>query len=150
MRPIYAVLAIRMIRLARFDLARSERLSRDGDEAFERSRERMRLADAWAVRAEPPSRASLRGCMSTPAQMRLRGTHGTGVEGRHKPARKFYNRPVGRFNSWLKSCTCRWKPIQRCIHARFGGLRDTPGPRAWRSALGRRGILYSVRNDAGY
>ena len=60
MRLIYTFLAVRMIRLARFDLARSERLYRDGDEAFERSRERVRLADALAVRAELPSRASLR------------------------------------------------------------------------------------------
>nr|WP_244625525.1 hypothetical protein [Methylobacterium mesophilicum] len=50
---IYAFLAIRMIRLARFDLARSERLHRDGDEAFARSRERVRLADALAMRAKP-------------------------------------------------------------------------------------------------
>ena len=52
MRLIYAFLAIRMIRLARFDLYRSERLYRDGDEAFERSRERVRLADALAARAD--------------------------------------------------------------------------------------------------
>jgi hypothetical protein len=59
MRLIYTFLAIRRIRLARFDLARSERLYRDGDEAFERSRERVRLADAFAARADLPSRASL-------------------------------------------------------------------------------------------
>jgi hypothetical protein len=60
MRLIYAFLAVRMIRLARFDLARSERLYRDGDEAFARSRERVRLADALAARADLPSRAALR------------------------------------------------------------------------------------------
>ncbi|WP_267356479.1 MULTISPECIES: hypothetical protein [unclassified Methylobacterium] len=60
MRLIYTFLAIRMIRLARFDLYRSERLHRDGDEAFERSRERVRLADGLATRAGLPSRAALR------------------------------------------------------------------------------------------
>ena len=52
MRLIYAFLAIRMLRLARFDLARSERLHRDGDDAFDRSRERVRLAEVLAARAE--------------------------------------------------------------------------------------------------
>ena len=51
MRLIYTFLAIRMIRLARFDLYRSERLHRDGDQAFERSRERVRLADGLVARA---------------------------------------------------------------------------------------------------
>jgi len=51
MRLIYALLAIRMLRLARFDLARSERLNRDGDEAFARSRKRVQLADALVARA---------------------------------------------------------------------------------------------------
>ena len=51
MRLIYTFLAIRMIRLARFDLYRSELLHRDGDEAFERSRERVRRADALVARA---------------------------------------------------------------------------------------------------
>jgi hypothetical protein len=49
---IYAFLAIRMIRLARFDLARSDMLYRNGDKAFARSRERVRLADALAARAD--------------------------------------------------------------------------------------------------
>ena len=60
MRLIYAFLAIRMLRLARFDLARSDRLHRDGDEAFARSRERVRLAEVLAARAELPSQAALR------------------------------------------------------------------------------------------
>jgi hypothetical protein len=60
MRLIYAFLAIRMLRLARFDLARSDMLYQSGDEAFERSRERVRLADSLAARADLPSRASLR------------------------------------------------------------------------------------------
>jgi hypothetical protein len=58
MRLIYAWLAIRMPRLARFDLARSERLYRDGDEAFERSR--VRLAEALAARADLPPPAAMR------------------------------------------------------------------------------------------
>lgn len=60
MRLIYAFLAIRMLRLARLDLARSERLHRDGDDAFARSRERVRIADALAARAGRPTLASLR------------------------------------------------------------------------------------------
>ena len=60
MRLIYTFLAIRMIRLARFDLARSERPYRDGDEAFERSWERAQMADAPAARADLPSRSALR------------------------------------------------------------------------------------------
>ena len=69
MRLIYAFLAIRMIRLARFDLARSERLHRDGDDAFERSRERVRLADALAARADLPSRAAIKRWMATRSGM---------------------------------------------------------------------------------
>jgi hypothetical protein len=60
MRVIYAFLAVRMLRLARFDLARSERLYLDGDEAFKRSRERVRLAEALAARADLPSLAAMR------------------------------------------------------------------------------------------
>ena len=60
MRLIYAFLAIRMLRFARFDLARSERLHRDGDDAFERSRERVRLAEVLAARAELSSRTAVR------------------------------------------------------------------------------------------
>ena len=60
MRLIYAVLAIRIIRLVWFDLARSERLHRDDDEAFARSRDRVQLADALAARADLPTLASLR------------------------------------------------------------------------------------------
>ena len=59
MRLIYAFLAIRMLRLARFDLYRSERLHRDGDDAFDRSRERVRLAEVLAARTELPSRRAL-------------------------------------------------------------------------------------------
>ncbi|MCJ2133313.1 hypothetical protein MKK69_04410 [Methylobacterium sp. J-026] len=59
MRLIYAFLAVRMLRLARFDLARSERLYHDGDEAFERSRDRVRQAEALADRADLPSLASM-------------------------------------------------------------------------------------------
>ncbi len=60
MRVIYAFLAVRMLRLARFDLARSERLYRDGDDAFEQSRERVRQAEALADRADLPSLAAIR------------------------------------------------------------------------------------------
>ena len=60
MRVIYAFLAVQMLRLARFDLARSERLYRDGDDAFERSRERGRQAEALADRADLPSLAAIR------------------------------------------------------------------------------------------
>ena len=52
MRLFYAFFAIRLLQLARFDLARSERLHRDGDAAFGRSRERVRLAEVLAARAE--------------------------------------------------------------------------------------------------
>ncbi|WP_345821016.1 hypothetical protein ABC766_02515 [Methylobacterium fujisawaense] len=52
MRLIYAFLAVRMLRLARFDLARSDMLHRSADEAFERSRDRVRLAEVLAARAE--------------------------------------------------------------------------------------------------
>jgi hypothetical protein len=61
MRLIYAFLAVRMLRLARFELARSERLHIDGDEAFARSRDRVRQAEALADRANLPSLASMRG-----------------------------------------------------------------------------------------
>ena len=60
MRLIYAFLAVRMLRLARFDLARFDMLYRSGDEAFERSRERVRIAEVLAARADLPSRALLR------------------------------------------------------------------------------------------
>ncbi|MDP4005339.1 hypothetical protein [Methylobacterium sp. NEAU K] len=60
MRLIYGFLAIRMIRLARYDLARSDMLYRNGDEAFERSRDRVRQAKAPADRADLPSLASMR------------------------------------------------------------------------------------------
>jgi hypothetical protein len=50
LRLISTVLAVWMLRLARFDLARSERLHLDGDEAFGRSRERVRQAEALAAR----------------------------------------------------------------------------------------------------
>jgi hypothetical protein len=60
MRLIYAFRTIRMMRHAPFEPAQSERLSHDGDDAFARSRERVRLADAWALRAALPSRAALR------------------------------------------------------------------------------------------
>ncbi len=54
MRLIYTFLAIRMIRLARFDIARSERLTDDAQEAFARAGERARLADRLMVRAGLP------------------------------------------------------------------------------------------------
>ncbi|MDP4006925.1 hypothetical protein [Methylobacterium sp. NEAU K] len=52
---IYAFLAIRMIRLARSDLR-----YRNGDEAFERSRDRVRQAEVLADRADLPSLAAMR------------------------------------------------------------------------------------------
>ncbi|MGH1590430.1 hypothetical protein ACRBEV_21460 [Methylobacterium phyllosphaerae] len=58
MRLIYAFLAVRMLRLARFDLAKSDMLYRSGDEAFERSRERVRIAEALAAQAELSSLAA--------------------------------------------------------------------------------------------
>jgi len=60
MRVIYAFLAVRMLRLARFDLARSTMLYRDGDAAFAQSRDRVRRAEALAARADLPSLASMR------------------------------------------------------------------------------------------
>lgn len=51
MRLIYSFLAIRMIRLARFDVARSELLYADADAAFARAKQRARLADELAVRS---------------------------------------------------------------------------------------------------
>lgn len=60
MRVIYAFLAVRMLRLARFDLARSDMLYRDGDAAFARSRDRVRRAEALAARADLPSLSSMR------------------------------------------------------------------------------------------
>jgi hypothetical protein len=60
MRVIYAFLAVRMLRLARFDLARSDIPHRNGGEAFGRSRERVRLAEALAARADLPSLAAMR------------------------------------------------------------------------------------------
>jgi hypothetical protein len=50
LRLISTVLAVWMLHLARFDLARSERLHLDGDEAFGRSRERVRQTEALAAR----------------------------------------------------------------------------------------------------
>ena len=55
MRLIYAFLAIRMIRLARFDLSRHERLMADADAALSRSRDRVRIAESLAARADLPS-----------------------------------------------------------------------------------------------
>ncbi|MHB2208025.1 hypothetical protein [Methylobacterium sp. CM6257] len=60
MRVIYAFLTVRMLRLARFDLARSDILHRNGGEAFGRSQERVRLTEALAVRADLPSLAAMR------------------------------------------------------------------------------------------
>ncbi|WP_020092310.1 hypothetical protein [Methylobacterium sp. 285MFTsu5.1] len=60
MRVIYAFLAVRMLRLARFDLFRHERLMADADAALARSRDRVRIAEALAARADLPPRALLR------------------------------------------------------------------------------------------
>jgi hypothetical protein len=51
MRLIYAFLAMRMIRLARFDVARSELLYADAEAAFARAKGRARLADELALRS---------------------------------------------------------------------------------------------------
>ncbi|MGH1588021.1 hypothetical protein ACRBEV_06285 [Methylobacterium phyllosphaerae] len=59
MRVIYAFLAVRMLRLARFDLFRHELLMADADAALAQSRQRMRLAETLAARADFPTRASL-------------------------------------------------------------------------------------------
>jgi hypothetical protein len=60
MRVIYAFLAIRMLRLARFDLARHDKLMADADAALARSRERLRQAEALTARADLPSLAAMR------------------------------------------------------------------------------------------
>ncbi|KAA0113525.1 hypothetical protein CIW48_29665 [Methylobacterium sp. P1-11] len=60
MRLIYAFLAVRMLRLARFDLARHDALIADADAALAQSRERVRLAEALAARADLPSLAAMR------------------------------------------------------------------------------------------
>jgi hypothetical protein len=46
--------------LVQYNLALSERLYRDGDEAFEPSRERVRLAEALAARVNLLSLATMR------------------------------------------------------------------------------------------
>ncbi|MFC6791951.1 hypothetical protein ACFQE0_21555 [Methylobacterium komagatae] len=51
MRLILSLLAVAQIRLARHDLARSDLLMRDADEAFARSRRRVDLANDFARRA---------------------------------------------------------------------------------------------------
>jgi hypothetical protein len=60
MRLIYAFLAVRMLRLARFDLSRHDMLMADADAALARSRERVRQAEALAARADLPSLAAMR------------------------------------------------------------------------------------------
>jgi hypothetical protein len=60
MRVIYAFLAVRMLRLARFDLYRHEVLMADADDALARSRQRVQQAEALAARADLPSLASMR------------------------------------------------------------------------------------------
>ncbi|MGC5779851.1 hypothetical protein [Methylobacterium sp. NFXW15] len=51
MRLILSLLAVAQIRLARHDLARSDLLMREADEAFARSRRRVGLANDLARRA---------------------------------------------------------------------------------------------------
>jgi hypothetical protein len=51
MRLIFSVLAIAQVRLARWELYRSDRLMSDADEAFARSRQRVDLANSLARRA---------------------------------------------------------------------------------------------------
>jgi hypothetical protein len=60
MRVIYAFLAVRMLRLARPDLARHDMLIADADTALARSRQRVRQAEALAARADLPSLAAMR------------------------------------------------------------------------------------------
>jgi hypothetical protein len=60
MRVIYAFLAVRLLRLARLDLARHERLIADADVVLTRGRQRVRQAEALAARADLPSLAATR------------------------------------------------------------------------------------------
>jgi hypothetical protein len=57
---IYACLAVRMLRLARFDLFRHELLMADADAALARSRDRVRISETLAARADLPSLAARR------------------------------------------------------------------------------------------
>jgi hypothetical protein len=52
--------AARMLRLARFDLFRHERLMAAADAALARSREQVRQAEALAARADLPPLAAVR------------------------------------------------------------------------------------------
>jgi hypothetical protein len=60
MRLIYAFLAVRMLRLARFELFRHEMLMADADAALVRSRQRVCQAEALAARADLPPLAATR------------------------------------------------------------------------------------------
>lgn len=51
MRLILSILAVAQIRLARHDLARSDMLMQDAEEAFARSKRRVDLANELARRA---------------------------------------------------------------------------------------------------
>ena len=51
MRLIFAFLAIAQVRLSKLDLARSDMLAEQADEALRRGEERMRLAFQLAARA---------------------------------------------------------------------------------------------------
>jgi hypothetical protein len=51
MRLIFSILAVAQVRLARWELYRSDRLMSDADAAFARSRRRVDLANSLARRA---------------------------------------------------------------------------------------------------
>jgi len=51
MRLIFSILAVAQVRLARWELYRSDRLMNDADAAFARSRQRVDLANSLARRA---------------------------------------------------------------------------------------------------
>ncbi|WP_331316269.1 hypothetical protein [Methylobacterium mesophilicum] len=55
-----AFLAVRMLRLARFDLARYEVLSIDADAILAGSRDRGRVSEALAARAGLPTLSAMR------------------------------------------------------------------------------------------
>ncbi|WP_331291560.1 MULTISPECIES: hypothetical protein [Methylobacterium] len=67
MRLIYAFLAVRMLRLARFDLFRHELLMADADAALARSRDRVQIAEALWPRGRTCRRWRPGGKVSTPA-----------------------------------------------------------------------------------
>ena len=60
MRLIFSFLALAQIRLARFELARSDMLMDDAEAAQDRAQQRLLQADAYAKRSGLPLLAAIR------------------------------------------------------------------------------------------